>query len=112
MNDTLLKAKCIGNLLEFNKAHNLSTEIIFQIAILGVLRSRWIPTNKAHIATVDKDRCIQHYMPAKEAIAFFLQKFTDDDPFQRRLSINLIGKLAAYGLSLRSLVFLYFLILV
>ena len=37
---TVLEAPRIGNLLEFNKAHNLSTEIIFQIAILGALRSR------------------------------------------------------------------------
>ena len=49
---TLLDAKCFRNILEFRDAHkvpHLSTEIIFQMAILGGLRLRWISTNTAHI---------------------------------------------------------------
>ena len=99
--DTLLDAKCFKNILEFKDAHNvphLSTEIIFQMAILGASRLRWIPTNTAHISTVDKDHKIQRHMSEEDVIKFFLEKFTDQDRFQRQFSINLIGKLAAYGL--------------
>ena len=111
--DTLLDAKCFRNILEFGEAHNmpnLSTEIILQMAILGVLRLRWISTNIAHISTVDKDRKIQRHMSEEDAIKFFLEKSTDRDRFQRQFSINLIGKLAAYGLSFKvsfSCIFLY-----
>ena len=112
---TLLEAKCFGNILEFKDARNvpdLSTEIIFQMAILGALRLRWIPTNSTYISTVDKDHRIQRHMSREEAVRFFLEKTTDQDPFQRQLSTNLVGKLAAYGMSLQKSDFLYFLMLV
>ena len=100
--DTLLDAKCFRNILEFTDTHNvshLSTEIIFQMAILGALRLRWISANIAHISTVDKDHKIQRDMSEEDAIKFFLKKSTDKDRFQRQFSINLIGMLTAYGLS-------------
>ena len=101
---TLLDAECFRGIRKFKEAHNmpnLSTEIIFQMAILGALRLRWISTNIAHISTVDKDHMIQHHMSEEDAINFFLEKCTDQDRFQRQFSINLIGKLAAYGMSFR-----------
>ena len=110
---TLLDAKCFRNILEFKDAHNvphLSTEIIFQMAILGALRLRWISNNTAHISTVDKDHKIQRNMSEEDAIKFFLEKSTNRDRFQRQFSINLIGKLAAYGMSFKvlfSCIFLY-----
>lgn len=53
---TLLEVKYFRNILEFNSVHNmpsLSTEIIFQMAILSVLRLRWIPTNTTHFSFFD-----------------------------------------------------------
>ena len=103
MRDTLLEAKCIGNILEFKDAHNvkdLSTLIIFQMAILGTLRLHQIPTNTAHFSTADKDHRIRRNMSREEAIRYILEKFDDQDPFQIYLSARLLGGLAAYGLLL------------
>ena len=66
---THLEVKCFGNIVEFKAAPHLSTEIIFQMAIISVLRLCSIPTNTAYIV-------IYNHMSREEAIRFFLEKLT------------------------------------